>query len=57
MEHLWLKWVGHLWLKLVGHLRQMGEAFMAQMDGTVIVFWEICKKTLVFRGVPFPVLA
>ena len=30
---------------------------MAQMDGAVTVFGRYAQKTLVFRGVPFPVLA
>ena len=48
--HLWLKWVGHLWLKWVVHL------WLKWLGQFVIVFGEICSKTLVVRRVPFPVL-
>ena len=44
-------------------MAQMGGVFMAQMGGAVSHFFfgggggEICSKTLVVRGIPFPVLA
>ena len=48
---LWLKWVWHLWLKWVGHL------WLKWMGRLVTVFERYAQKILVFRGVPFPVLA
>ena len=52
--HLWLKWVGHLGLKWVGHLwlKWVGQLWQSE-----ILFLDMLKKSLVFRGVPFPVLA
>ena len=51
----WLKWVGHLdlgqlQLRWVGQLRQSKFLFFGR-------YAQKKKKSLVFRGVPFPVIA
>ena len=55
MGRLWLKWVGHLWLKWVEHLwlKWVGQLWQSKL----LFFGRYAQKTLVFRGVPFPVLA
>ena len=45
IRHSWLLWVGYLWLKWLGQL------FMLSFFG------RYAWKTLVFRGIPFPVIA
>ena len=50
-----------LHIKIMGdgdraYMASMGGAFMGKVDGAVIFFGR-CLKILVFRGVPFSVLA
>ena len=58
----WLKWVGHLGLKWVGYLWLEGWDIYGSNGWGSYGKVSYClerypRKTLVFRGVPFPVIA